>query len=382
MHLLKSVLRQLINFIPALLFFGMAYAENGVTDTNIKIGMSVPLSGMNAAYGAEIKETVDDYFMQVNSSGGINGRTLTLVALDDGYEADRSAQNTIQLVQNNKVFALTSYYGTATTTASLPMVTAAKIPLIGTFSGANSLRIPLNRYMFNVRASYAEETNALIKQMLSIGLTRIGVLYQNDGFGKSGLDGITAALKVHHLQPTVVATVEHNSTDVDAAVATFTREQPQAIIMVTLLKATTAFVRKFKASQAPSYLATLSPIGAQLLANDLGEMSRGIMISQVIPFPWNDTLPLARDYKKLVQRSNGANTLSYTGMEAYANARIMVEAIRLCGKNLTREKLIEILENMHDTTIGGFPISYSSTNRSASKFVEITILGANGKILR
>ena len=390
MYLFNVMVRLLSRLIPFLLFIAtcmgpgmeIAHAEPGVSDTNIKIGMSTPMSGINAPYGVEMSSVISAYFNQVNAAGGVNGRSLSLITLDDGYEADRSVKNTTTLLQEDKVFALTSYYGSSPTTASLPIFTAAKTPLVGSLSGADSLRNPFNRYIFNVRASYEEETDALVKQLTSIGLTNIGVLYQNDGFGKSGLDGVTEALKKHHLQPSVIATVERNSTDVDAAIAAFSKVRPQAIIMITLLKPSTAFVRKLKTAELHPYLAALSPVGADLLARELGELGRGIMISQVMPYPWDDTVPLVRDYKKLLQQMNSQHTLSYYGMEAYTNARLLVEALRLSGKNLTRDKLIEILESMHGNTIGGFPMNYSASNHNGSRFVEITVLGANAKILR
>ena len=172
-----------------------ANAEPGISNRNIKIGMSIPLTGINANYGIEMKSTIEAYFDKINADGGIHGRTLTLVALDDGYEPQRVATNTKKLLQDHEVFALTSYYGTAGTTAALPVFTAAKVPLIGSVSGAPGLRIPNNHYLFHVRASYTEEAEAIVRQLLSVGLSNIGVFCQNDGFGKAGLEGITAALK-------------------------------------------------------------------------------------------------------------------------------------------------------------------------------------------
>lgn len=360
---------------------GMACAETGVTDTSIRIGMSGPFSGTNGAYGTEIKTVIQLFLDQVNIAGGIHGRKLELVALDDGYETDRAVANTTRLLQDEKVFALTGYYGSSPTTASMQIFSAAKVPLIGTISGADSLRIPANRYMFHVRASYADETDAIVKQMVSIGLTNIGVFYQNDGFGISGMAGVTTALKKYKLAPSIVATVERNSTDVDLAIKEFGKVRPQAIVMVTLYKPTTAFVRKLKAADLHPYLTTLSPIGADVLAGELGDSARGIMISQVMPYPWDDTLPVVKDYKRMMEKFNKNEKLSYYGIEAYINARVLVEAIKMAGRQLTREKLVDALESMREFNIGGYPISYSSASHNGSKFVETTVLGLNGKVI-
>lgn len=361
---------------------GVARAEQGVTDNSIKIGMSGPFSGANGAYGDEMRTVIGLYFDQVNAAGGVHGRKLELVAKDDGYETDRAVANTKALLQEDKVFALTGYYGSSPTTASMQVFSAAETPLVGTISGADSLRTPVNRYMFHVRASYADETEAIVKQLVSIGMTNIGVFYQNDGFGKSGLDGVTAALQKHKLAPSVVATVERNSTDVDAAVAAFVKAAPQAIVMVTLYKPTIAFVRKLKEADRHPFLATLSPVGADILGKELGDGARGIMISQVMPFPWDDTRPIVRDYQKMMKKYKKSEPPSYYGIEAYIGASVLVDAIKMAGRDLTREKLVEALETMREFNVGGYPVSYSGASHNGSKYVEITVIGSKGKVIR
>ena len=358
-----------------------ANAEPGISNRNIKIGMSIPLTGINANYGIEMKSTIEAYFDKINADGGIHGRTLTLVALDDGYEPQRVATNTKKLLQDHEVFALTSYYGTAGTTAALPVFTAAKVPLIGSVSGAPGLRIPNNHYLFHVRASYTEEAEAIVRQLLSVGLSNIGVFCQNDGFGKAGLEGITAALKKNHIEPSVIATIEPNSTDVEPAIQAFSKVRPQEIIMISLFKPSSALIHKLREAELYPYLSAFSSIDAVIFSKELGDAAHGIMVSEVMPYLWDDTLPLIHDYQNLSKKPELAGGLSYTGMEAYLNARVLIDAIRLAGRNLTREKLIETLENMHSHNIGGYPVSYSASNHSGSKFVEITVLGLNGKIV-
>ena len=371
----------LVGALGATLTSLSAHAEAGVTDNSIKIGLSAPMTGIQAAFGSEIKAVINSYFNQVNSAGGINGRMIKLVALDDAYLPDRAAANTTILLQDEKVFALTSYYGSAPTMASLPILANNKAPLIGGITGTDGLRAPFNRYMFNVRASYAEEAEAIVAQLLSIGLNNIGILYQNDGFGKSGMDGIVAALKKHNLQPSVVAPIEPNSVQVDSAIEAFKKAKPQEIIMIASFVPTSAFVRKLKPAGLFPYLSAFSAVGAVMLSNELGETSRGIMISQVMPYLWDDTLGIAKDYKKLPIKQDKTESLTYTGMEAYINARVLVEAIKLAGKNLTRDKLIDALESMHDYNVGGYQLSYSSANHNGSRFVESTGIGQNGKVM-
>lgn len=381
-QLRKAALIALLGWIT-----GSCAAEVGVTDTTVTLGMSSPFSGPNGAYGQDMKNVITAYFDQVNKAGGVNGRKLELVALDDGYETERTVANTKKLIDENRVFALLQYYGSSPTTQAMNDVFGpAKVPLVGTISGAGTLRQtvrenPNNRYMFNVRASYADETAAIVEQLVGLGFKSIAVFYQNDGFGKSGLDGVTVALKKHKLEPAAVATVERNSLDVDAAVKTIAKAAPQAVVMVTLYKPTAAFVKAMrKANQNPQFM-TLSPVGADLLVAELGAEARGIGISQVMPYPFNDTTPVVREYQRLLPA--GKNTVySYYGIEAYATAKVMVEAIRRSGKDLSRERLVQTLEGMTNYDLGGFRVNYNANERTGSRFVDLTVVGSGGRVLR
>ena len=360
-------------------------ADPGVTDTSITIGMSSPFSGPNGAYGLDMKLTIEAYFDLVNKAGGIHGRKLQLVALDDGYETENTIANTKTLINDKNAFALLAYYGSTPTTEAMNKVFGpAKVPLIGTISGAGSLREPVStnpnsRYMFNVRASYANETEAIVNQMVSLGLKRIAVFYQNDGFGKSGLEGVTEALKKHNLAPSAVGTVERNSIDVTSAIESISKASPQAVVMVTLYKPTAAFVRGMKKIGQNPMLMTLSPVGTEQLVKELGPEARGIGISQVVPYPWNDVSPSVREYQKLLGKSGN---YSYYGMEAFLMARTLSEALKRSGKELSRDKLISTLESMHNLDLGDYRINYTANVHSGSLFVELTVVGPGGRILK
>lgn len=379
MHFFKQLLA-----VAAIAVSTMANAEPGISDTKITIGMSGPFSGTNGAYGVDMRTVIQTYFDQVNKTGGVNGRRLELVALDDGYETDRTVANTKALIDEKNAFALLAFYGSSPTTEAMNKVFGpAKVPLLGTISGAGTLREPISqnpnsRYMFNVRASYADETEAIVNQLVSLGLKNIAVFYQNDGFGKSGLEGVTVALKKHNLAPSVAATVERNSVDVAAAVDAISKAKPQAVVMVTLYKPTTAFVKAMKkANQSPMFM-TLSPVGTEQLVAELGPEARGIGISQVMPYPWNDIVPMVRDYQKLV---GGKGGYTYYGIEAYAMARTLVDALKRMGKDPSREKLMAALEST-SLDMGGLRVAYSPTNRQGSRFVEMTVIGPGGKVLK
>jgi branched-chain amino acid transport system substrate-binding protein len=357
------------------------HAEPGVTDSTITLGMSSPFSGPNAAYGMEMKEVINAYLQQINQNGGINGRKLELIALDDGYETERTVANTKKLINDNKVFALLGYYGSSPTTAAMEVFSASRVPLVGTISGADTLRTPVNRFMFHVRASYADETEAIITQLESLGIRKIAVFYQNDGFGKSGFDGATNALKKYNLKPVAAATIERNSLDVNAAVETIAKADPQAVVMVTLYKPTALFVKQMhKVGQHPQ-LITLSPVGADLLVKELGSEARGIGISQVMPYPWNKAMPVVKEYQRLLLQQTKRENYSYYGIEAYVTTKVLVDAIERVGRNLTREKLVSTLEAMSSLDLGGYSVNYSPLSHNGSKFVDLTVIGNNGRVL-
>lgn len=362
-------------------------AEAGGTENTVTIGMSLPLSGINSAYGAEMKDVITNYFDLINKGGGVNGRKLNLIALDDGYEPSRAVANSKKLIDDHKVFALIQYFGSDSTIQAMDNVFGpAKVPLVGAVSGADNLRTPINggntRYMFNVRASYRDETKSIVNQLVTgMSFKRIAIFYQNDGFGKSGLDGAVSALKKHNLQPVAVDSVERNSLDVNPAVTAISKANPQAVVMVTLYKPTAAFVKAMRQTgQNPQFIAT-SPVGAEQLVKELGPGARGIGISQVIPYPFSDNLTIIRDYHKLLQHTKTAG-VSYYGFEAYISARLMVDGIKNTGKNLTSEKFIKTLESMTNYDLGGYRINFTPNDHNGSNFVELSIIGSGGRVLR
>ncbi|MDD2990212.1 MAG: ABC transporter substrate-binding protein [Zoogloea sp.] len=357
-------------------------ADPGVGEGTVTLGMSAPFSGPNGAYGKEMKEGAMAYFSQLNAAGGIHGKKVELVVLDDGYETEKTVANTRKLINEQKIFALMAYYGSSPTTEAMKVFSEARVPLLGTISGAGSLRSPVNRYMFHLRASYADETEAIVNHLVGLGITQIAVFYQNDGFGKSGLDGVVATLARHKLKPVAVGSVERNSLDVGAAVTQIAKESPQAVIMATLYKPTVEFVRQMrKAGHTPQF-STLSPIGADLLVAEMGaKEAHGIGISQVMPYPWNDTTPVVKEYHKAIQAYAKHSNYSYYGIEGFLNAKLMAEALKKVGREPTREKLVNTLEGSN-FDLGGYRVGYSPASHNGSRFVDLTVLGRDGRVLR
>lgn len=356
-------------------------AESGVSDTEILIGQSAAFSGPAEQLGKQMAAGAKVYFDHVNQNGGIHGRKIRLLSLDDGYEPDRAKANTLKLINAEKVFALFGYVGTPTSLAALPIFTEEKVPFFGAFTGAQALREPFNRYIFNVRAGYNEETEEIVNQLLTLSLKRIAVFYQNDAYGQAGLKGVTEALARRKLAPVVTGTVERNSTDVAAAVKAIGPVKADAVIMVSAYKSVSAFVKAMKREGFNTQFHNVSFVGSMALAKELGADGSGVAVAQVMPFPWRGTLRIVRDYQEMMKKA-GKDNIDFVSLEGYVAAQVLVEGLRRTGKDLTRDKLISGLESMSKTDVGGFAINFSKTSHNASSFVDLTIIGKNGKFFR
>jgi branched-chain amino acid transport system substrate-binding protein len=358
-----------------------AGAEPGITATTIVIGQSAAFSGPASELGNEMRAGARAYFQSLNAAGGVNGRKIELRSLDDGYEPDRAAANTKKLIDDG-VFLLFGYVGTPTSNASKPIFTAARVPFVGPFTGAESLRNPLNRYIFNIRASYYDETEKIVALLVGQTLDRIAVFYQNDDYGKAGLAGVERAMQKRGMKIVATGTVERNTTDVAAAVKAIGTVEPQGVVMISAYKSCAAFIKEMrKAGYNPQFM-NVSFVGSKALAHEAGPAGRGVGVSQVVPFPWNLSARVVKDYQQLLEASTGKQEFSFTSLEGFISAKVLVEGLRRTGPDLTREKFIAAMEQMRDFDVGGFTVSFTPTDHSGSRFVELTVIGKDERFLR
>src|SRR6059058_1290131 len=298
----KIMIRALIA-AGALALGGAAFAQ-GITDTQIVLGQGAVFSGPAQELGIQMRDGALAYFNYVNANGGVHGRKIVLKSVDDRYEPDGAVAATKKLIEDERVFALFGYVGTPTFNAASPILTKAQVPLVAAFTGAESLRDPLNRYVFNVRASYYDETEQIVQHLTSMGVTNIAVFYQNDAYGKAGLEGVNRAMKRRNIQIAGEATVERNTVDVAKAVALMKKNQPQAVVMVSAYKSCAAFIKEMKkAGMSPSFW-NVSFVGSKALAKELDAEGRGVQISQVVPFPWDQSIPVVKEYLRLIKAEN------------------------------------------------------------------------------
>jgi ABC-type branched-subunit amino acid transport system substrate-binding protein len=379
---MKCLIRRLAG--AALLLAGflprVADAEDGVTSQRILIGQSAAFSGPASELGNEMRLGAQTYFDYINKQGGIGGRKIEMVSIDDGYEPQRAAANTTRLIQSG-VFLLFGYVGTPTSNAAKPIFTEAQVPFVGAFTGAESLRSPVNRFVFNVRASYFAETDRIVEQLVNLGLTKIAVFYQNDDYGRAGLAGVERAVKKRNLGINVTGTVERNTVDVAAAVKAIASTEPQAVVMISAYKSCAAFIREMKKVGSNPQFINVSFVGSRALATELGEAGRGVGITQVVPFPWNAGVPVVKEYQRLLGAATGKTDYSFTSLEGFIAAKVLVEGLRRTGPNLTRERFVSTMESLNYDT-GGFVVGYSPADHSGSHFVELTVISKDGRILR
>jgi len=358
---------------------GIACAQ-GVTDSQVLLGQSVALTGPAQQLGLDMQLGAKLYFDQVNARGGVHGRKIVLKTLDDGYEATRAAENTKKLINEDRVFALFGYVGTPTSAASMPIFTEARVPFVGPFTGAESLRNPVNPLIFNVRASYYDETEAIVQHLTAMSVDRIAVFYQNDAYGQAGLAGVERALKKRNLPIIAKGTVERNTVDVKKAVAEIDKANPQAVIMISAYKSCAAYIKETKAAgQNPTFW-NVSFVGSKALAKELDKEGRGVQISQVVPFPWDGSVPVVKEYQRAMAEAKAEP--GFGTLEGYIAAKVMVEGLRRAGRNLTREGFVRTMEGIQDFDVGGFKVNYGPGNRSGSRFVDLTIISKDQKFVR
>ena len=375
------MLRRLILAVVPLLFAASASAEPGITADSIIIGQVAGFTGSVAGTVKELTAGAKVYFDHVNAKGGVHGRKIVLESADDGFDPKKSPEAFKKLIEEKNVFAMFLSRGTPTNEAAYPVLEAAKVPLIGPSTGAMSMYDPPRRYMFPVRASYHSETFKIVPQLINMGINRIALLYVDDSFGKDALAGVQQALKDNKLTAVAVASHARGSVNLGEAVMTIGKTDPQAVIMLTVADAGVAFVKQMKASgRNPTFL-TLSNNSSNTFIKNLGDDGWGVAVSQVSPYPFSGTAPITKEFLDLVKGKADVSP-SYSSMEGFIAAKVLVEGLRRAGKQPTREKLIAGLESMKAFDLGGLDVTYGPNLRTGTTYIDITIISKSGRFVR
>ncbi|MDX5373610.1 MAG: ABC transporter substrate-binding protein [Pseudomonadaceae bacterium] len=353
--------------VTALCSFGVP-AEPGVEPRQLQLGMVNAQSGPAAGLGRRVRDGAEAYFARVNAEVGVHGRRLHLLVRDDGYEPGRTAALTEEKIGSGQVFALFGYVSTPTSRAAMPAVLAAGVPYLFPFTGAEVLREPVHRWVFNVRASYFAETERLVRHMTEVlGVSRVGLIMQDDSFGETVKGGLAGALYKRDLTIVGEARIRRNSLEVGPAVECLKALQTQAILFVGTYRQLAVAVREARRQgiRAPFY--SVSFVGTEDFIAEAGADGDGVYISQVVPAPDDERLPLVRAYRA----DMAGRELGHASLEGYIAAAVLAEALRRVGPEPTRARLVEVLESL-DFDLGGFRVAFSPRNHQGSSAVYLT----------
>jgi ABC-type branched-subunit amino acid transport system substrate-binding protein len=356
---------------------GAACAQ-GVTKTTVLIGESSPFSGSNKELGDDIREGIQAYFKQVNEAGGVHGRTFELIALDDANDTKRAGENARILIEQRGVLALIGYASATLSLPALPYVEKGKLAFVGPFTGAEPMRA-FRRNVYNIRASYADELEKIVDFYTTTGMKKFSIIHYDDAIGKENLNAVETALTRRGLKPASIGSLKRNQTDLGAAVSDVIKASPDVVIATTLYKTTSDFIKGARKAGSSAQFASTSFVGATALAAELGDEGTGVVVAQVVPPYSRTSVTIVREYQGAMEKSLGKKDFSFTSLESYIGAKVLVEAVRRAGSNPTREGVMKALDSMQSFNVGGYVVDFSPTNHNGSKFVELTAISKAGR---
>jgi branched-chain amino acid transport system substrate-binding protein len=346
---------------------------------DILIGQSAPLSGMMAPTMLGVLAGQQMAFDEANRRGGINGRKVKLLLVDDGYDPKRSLENAKSLVEEKGVTALFGFVGTSQTASVLPYVAEKRVPLIAVYTGSPALRAQPNPYFFTTQASYADEVVRMVRNLKAVQATDIAIVYQNNDFGRLLLPVAEKVIRDEGAKVTISKPLENSGADAVAVAQSIAAQRPQAVLMIVSGPAVVAYVKANRANLGvPVYTFSLS-VGSAIL-KALGDDARGLAVSRATPYPWRATTPLAREYALAMEKLD--KPVDYDHYLGYINAKVLLAGLRAAGKQVTPVSLKEGMEKLDKLDLGGHTFSFTPQNHHGSNFVEITVVGPNGNFIR
>jgi branched-chain amino acid transport system substrate-binding protein len=353
--------------------------ELGVTNDSILFGQVAALEGPSAALGQAARQGLLAAFSELNAKGGVYGRRLKLASRNDGYDPDRSVVETIKLIYEDKVFALIGAVGTPTAIATAPIAASNDVPFIGPVSGAEFLRAPEFQNVVNIRASYAAEAEVSIKYLTEeLHLTRIAIFYQDDAFGRDVLSGVKTYLDRRGLELAAEGTFERNTRAVGAAFKVIRRAEPEAVILVGTYGPCAEFIKMSHRSGFNPTFTAVSFVGGNALAKELGPEGRGVIVSEVVPFPWDTDRRVVADYQAAMKALDPSQTPDFIGLEGYITGRLVARALAMTGPNPTRAELLRIINEVGQFDIGGLVVSFGNALKENPPPVSLTVIQGDG----
>lgn len=357
----------------------VAYAQ-GVTPDEVLIGTTRAASGPMSSLVAEVFAGVDAYLDHINAQGGVHGRRIRLLALDDGYDPGRAVANVRRLIDTERVFALFGVAGTPANQAIMPLLAEAGIPSISPLSVSESLRKPFNRYVFHLVCSIADEIDKLAEHMAVRGIKRVGVVYLNNAFGEEGMTLAERAFAANGIAIAARSGLEANGADMDEVAAYLARNDARTVLLLTTGKQTIDFVKAYNRKAPGTQYFGTSSMGLHVIAKALGRDGAGMVATQITPYPYSATSQIVLEYQKVMTRRG--QPFSFESMAGYLYGKFLIEGLRRTGRELTRERYMHTLETMGRVDIDGYSIHYSRASHAGTRYVELMFLSRDGDIRR
>jgi ABC-type branched-subunit amino acid transport system substrate-binding protein len=368
-----------VAFIAGLAAASPAFAEDGVAADKIVFGQAAALDGPTAALGQGMKAGINAAFAEANKAGGVKGHKLELKSVDDGYEPTKSIEAVNKLLGEDKVFAIAGAVGTPTSVATQPLADKAGAPFIGAFTGTEALRAPYKASVVNVRASYFQETETMVEHLTKdLGATKIAIMYQDDAYGQAGLAGVKKALEKRTMTLAAEGTYERNTTAIKGALLAIKKGDPDAVIMIAAYKPAAEFIKLAKQIKLNATFVNISFVGSDALAKELGGAGAGTVITQVVPFPNDASIPVVARYQEALKASAPGEQPGFVSLEGYLVGRTIVAALEKMNGEPTRKGFVEAVQKSGSFDLGGFKLSYSDSSNRGSDQVYLTVIQPDG----
>ncbi len=354
--------------------------ETGVSDRRILFGQSAAFSGPAGQLGTDMRRGIEAAFQEANQRGGVHGRRLELVSLDDAYEPEAAIANTLYLIKEAEVFALIGAVGTPTSRSATPVAADASVPYIAPFTGAAFLREAKWNNVINLRASYNQETEEMVARLTGdLGLKHIAVMYQDDSFGRAGYRGARRALERRGMEAVSVGLYPRNTTAVKTALLDLRRGNPEAVILIGAYEPVATLIAWARHTGMNSAFITISFVGSNALARQLGGAGAGVFVTQVVPFPTDDTFPVAAAYRRALAAYASDAVPGFVSFEGYLAGRLAIAALERCGREVSRASFLNSLRRSEVVDLGGFELRYGDLDNQGSDAVFLTVIGRDGR---
>ena len=354
--------------------------QPGVAADRVLFGQSAAFTGPAQELGRNMRLGIQAAFHEVNQLGGVHGRRLELSSLDDAYEPEAAVTNTIRLIDQDKVFALIGEVGTPTSRSATPVAADAGVPFIAPFTGAEFLRDDEKwDNVINMRASYYQETEEMVARLTTdLGIDRIAVMYQDDSYGRAGRNGVQIAFGRRGMEPVSIGLYPRNTTAVKTALLDLNRGAPEAVIMIGAYEPVAALIAWARHTGLDPIFMTVSFVGSNALARELGPVGEGVYVTQVVPFPTDGSLPIVSSYLDALSNFDPDATPGFVSLEGYLAGRLAIAGLEGCGRDVDRECFLESLRSADVIDIDGFELRYGFDDNQGSDSVFLTTIGRDG----